>query len=126
MDPCTPKGYEGHVEKIAAHSSVCAVSSAHRAVLPGQENTPFSTILSAGNFSECRRVAVSLLQQGKGTVGFPVQVWYMYESGIHSDCRGMLAESCLHTRCAIGSEFIPSLRGRFFGTENFFYTSQVS
>eukprot|EP00246_Nothoceros_aenigmaticus_P009008 TRINITY_DN2428_c0_g2_i1.p1 TRINITY_DN2428_c0_g2~~TRINITY_DN2428_c0_g2_i1.p1 ORF type:complete len:519 (+),score=72.59 TRINITY_DN2428_c0_g2_i1:415-1971(+) len=63
----------------------------------GQGKQSVSNIRSAGNFDECRKAAFKLLQQGK--------------------------EECKET-CAIGSIFIPHLRGKFFGTENFFYTSE--
>jgi len=61
-------------------------------------NVEPSTILSAGNFSECRNAALALLRKGQ--------------------------DGCLYEHCRIGSTFIPELRGKFFATENFFYTSQ--
>lgn len=35
------------------------------------------------------------------------------------------ADECVYEKCAIGSTFVPRLSGKFFATENFFYTSQV-
>lgn len=54
------------MEGIAEHTSVCAASSAHHAVLPGPQKAADSAILSGGNYTECRRVALSLLQHGGG------------------------------------------------------------
>lgn len=56
------------------------------------------SIHAAGNFTACRIAALRLLQKG--------------------------SESCLYRKCAIGSSFVPELRGSFFATENFFYTSE--
>ncbi|CAM6105167.1 unnamed protein product [Calypogeia fissa] len=56
------------------------------------------SIRSAGNFTACRIAALRLLQKG--------------------------SESCLYKKCAIGTAFVPELRGSFFATENFFYTSE--
>ena len=36
------------------------------------------------------------------------------------------ADKCVYQKCAIGSTFVPRLSGKFFATENFFYTSQVN
>lgn len=36
-----------------------------------------------------------------------------------------VADGCAYPKCAIGNAFIPDLQGRFFATENFFYTSDV-
>ncbi|KAL3685910.1 hypothetical protein R1sor_003932 [Riccia sorocarpa] len=56
------------------------------------------TIRAAGNFSECRRAALALFQKGQ--------------------------DGCLYKKCAIGAAFVPELRGKFFATENFYYTSE--
>jgi hypothetical protein len=35
------------------------------------------------------------------------------------------ADACLYPKCAIGNAYVPKLKGNFFATENFFYTSEV-
>ncbi|CAL5396271.1 unnamed protein product [Camellia sinensis] len=57
-----------------------------------------SALQPKGNFSECRSAALTLLQKGK--------------------------EQCSYEHCHIGSTFIPKLKGKLLGTENFFYTSK--
>ncbi|XP_002971296.2 probable apyrase 5 [Selaginella moellendorffii] len=88
IDPCTPAGYVMNSELLEKIANT----------LPGPNQVKVSTVLSSGNFSECRRAAQELLQMGE--------------------------DQCLHERCAIGSTFVPDLRGKFFATENFFYTSE--
>ncbi|KAG6485959.1 hypothetical protein ZIOFF_054526 [Zingiber officinale] len=51
-----------------------------------------------GNFSKCRMTALKLLAKEN--------------------------EKCLDQYCRLGLKFIPILEGRFFATENFFYTSK--
>lgn len=36
------------------------------------------------------------------------------------------ADACTYPKCAIGSAFVPELRGNFFATGNCYYTSEVS
>lgn len=88
VDPCTPRGFVTRHEDLARQS----------ATLFNADHTKLPSVLSAGNFSQCRSIAVKLLQEGQ--------------------------DDCLYQRCAIGSTFVPELRGKFFATENFFYTSQ--
>jgi len=88
IDPCTPRGYTMSSEELVR---------LHAGSVNGVNVIP-STILSAGNFSECRNTALALLQKGQ--------------------------DECLYEHCRIGSTFIPELQGKFFATENFFYTSQ--
>lgn len=88
INPCTPRGYIMSSEELG---------QLHAGSVNGVNVEP-STILSAGNFSECRNAALALLQKGQ--------------------------DGCLYEHCRIGSTFIPELRGKFFATENFFYTSQ--
>eukprot|EP01018_Ginkgo_biloba_P038555 Gb_02706 [translate_table: standard] len=63
-----------------------------------REGQKLSAVHSMGNFSECRNAALTLLRKGQ--------------------------DECLYQHCRIGSTFIPELHGKFFATENFFYTSQ--
>jgi hypothetical protein len=35
------------------------------------------------------------------------------------------ADDCTYPKCAMGTAFVPELRGNFFATENCFYTSEV-
>ncbi|XP_047308437.1 probable apyrase 6 [Impatiens glandulifera] len=77
-DPCTPKGY--------VHLKAPSGSSTQNSIHP------------AGNFSECRSAALTLLQKGK--------------------------EECVYQHCHIGSTFTPKLEGSFLATENFFHTSK--
>uniref|UniRef100_A0A0C9QL94 TSA: Wollemia nobilis Ref_Wollemi_Transcript_28575_2165 transcribed RNA sequence n=1 Tax=Wollemia nobilis TaxID=56998 RepID=A0A0C9QL94_9CONI len=70
--------------------------------LPGgsanEDNGKLFAVHSNGNFSKCRNAALALLQEGQ--------------------------DECVYQHCKIGSTFIPEFRGKFFATENFFYTSQ--
>lgn len=87
VDPCTPSGYS-HLtepEKLSPDPMV-------------ERKRYLSTFHSKGNFSECRSVALKLLQKGK--------------------------EKCTNENCYVGSIFTPKLRGKFLATENFFYTSK--
>ncbi|CAK9325984.1 unnamed protein product [Citrullus colocynthis] len=87
VDPCTPYGYSR--------------TSESEALSPGfmvERNRYLSTFHSKGNFSECRSVALMLLQKGK--------------------------EKCTNENCSVGSIYTPKLRGKFLATENFFYTSK--
>ncbi|KAG0611610.1 hypothetical protein M758_7G152800 [Ceratodon purpureus] len=88
IDPCTPRGYKRSIEENARHSATVSTAT----------HTPVSTVISRGNFSECREAAYSLLQHGH--------------------------DACAYPKCAIGNAFIPDIQGRFFATENFFYTSE--
>lgn len=88
VDFCTPRGFVMSSEELARMSET--VVDADRIKVP--------SVLSAGNFSECRSVAVNFLKMGQ--------------------------DECLYQSCAVGSTFVPELRGKFFATENFFYTSQ--
>ncbi|RZC28507.1 probable apyrase 6 [Glycine soja] len=87
IDPCTPTGYSYNVESWKFPPSS-----------ESEKNQYQSTVQARGNFSECRSVALTLLQKGK--------------------------ESCSYQHCDIGSNFIPKLQGKFLATENFFYTSK--
>lgn len=40
-------------------------------------------------------------------------------------CGRLVTDACVYPKCAIGNAYIPELQGRFFATENFFYTSEV-
>ncbi|MCO5598051.1 hypothetical protein L7F22_052141 [Adiantum nelumboides] len=88
VDPCTPKGFVMSTEELARLSGT-AVDFEHIKV---------PSVLSAGNYSECRHVAAKFLQIGQ--------------------------DDCVYQTCPVGSTFVPELKGRFFATENFFYTSQ--
>jgi hypothetical protein len=90
IDPCTPRGYRWSVEE-GQHHAVSISTGTH---------SPVSSILSQGNFSECRSAAYSLLQKDR--------------------------DACTYPKCAIGSAFVPELRGNFFATGNCYYTSEVS
>ncbi len=57
IDPCTPRGYRWSVEE-GQHHAVSISTGTH---------SPVSSILSQGNFSECRSAAYSLLQKDHGT-----------------------------------------------------------
>ncbi|XP_065861382.1 probable apyrase 6 [Euphorbia lathyris] len=87
IDPCSPKGYYHH----PMESWKLAPGSA-------EKNRYSSSLLSRGNFSECRSAALMLLEKDK--------------------------EKCSYQQCYIGSTFIPKLQGNFLATENFFYTSK--
>ncbi|KAL0551714.1 hypothetical protein IC582_010803 [Cucumis melo] len=87
VDPCTPNGYS-HISESEALSPGYMV----------ERNRYLSTFHSKGNFSECRSVALMLLQKGK--------------------------EKCTNRNCSVGSIYTPKLRGKFLATENFFYTSK--
>ncbi|KAG6547500.1 hypothetical protein Mapa_010948 [Marchantia paleacea] len=87
VDPCTPRGY------VFKHNSIISEVTNEQSV---KEAIP--SIRSAGNFTDCRRAALALLQRGR--------------------------DNCLYKKCAIGSAFVPELRGKFFATENFYYTSE--
>lgn len=56
IDPCTPHGYKRSVEENARHSAIVSTAT----------HSPVSSIISRGNFSECREAAYSLLQHGHG------------------------------------------------------------
>eukprot|EP00252_Welwitschia_mirabilis_P002491 TRINITY_DN12448_c0_g1_i1.p1 TRINITY_DN12448_c0_g1~~TRINITY_DN12448_c0_g1_i1.p1 ORF type:complete len:551 (+),score=82.76 TRINITY_DN12448_c0_g1_i1:326-1978(+) len=84
INPCTPRGYTvNSKEFLSLHANSVRVSS---------------SMISQGNFSECKNMAIALLRKGQ--------------------------DDCLYQHCRIGSTYIPELEGRFFATENFFYTSQ--
>ncbi|CAK9863058.1 unnamed protein product [Sphagnum jensenii] len=88
IHPCTPQGYRWSVEE-GQHHAVSISTGTH---------SPVSSILSQGNFSECRSAAYSLLQKDR--------------------------DACTYPKCAIGSAFVPELRGNFFATGNCYYTSE--
>ncbi|KAH7423816.1 hypothetical protein KP509_12G075400 [Ceratopteris richardii] len=88
VDPCTPKGFIMSSEELSRRASN----------IISDDKIKVSSILSAGNFSECKRVAAQFLQIGR--------------------------DRCVYHSCAIGSTYVPKMKGRFFATENFFYTSQ--
>ena len=56
IDPCTPRNYKRSAEENARHSKTVSTAT----------HSPVSTIISRGNFSECREAAYSLLQHGHG------------------------------------------------------------
>ncbi|GLU17074.1 hypothetical protein SLE2022_334710 [Rubroshorea leprosula] len=87
LDPCSPKGYLHDREswKMSPGS------------LP-ERNEFLSKLQASGNFSECRSLALMLLQMGK--------------------------EKCSYNHCNLGSTFMPKLQGKFLATENFFHTSK--
>ncbi|XP_020207809.1 probable apyrase 6 [Cajanus cajan] len=87
IDPCTPAGYSYNVESWKFPPSSESAKKQYQ-----------STVQTRGNFSECRSVALKMLQKGK--------------------------ESCSYQHCDIGSTFIPKRQGKFLATENFFYTSK--
>lgn len=87
IDPCTPAGYSYNVDSWKFPPSSESAKKQYQ-----------STVQTRGNFSECRSVALKMLQEGK--------------------------ESCSYQHCDIGSTFIPKLQGKFLATENFFYTSK--
>ncbi|XP_022972832.1 probable apyrase 6 isoform X2 [Cucurbita maxima] len=89
VDPCTPTGFSHTSESEAPSPSVMVVE---------RNRYNMSSFHSKGNFSECRSVALMLLQKGK--------------------------EKCTDMNCRVGSIFTPKLRGKFLATENFFYTSK--
>lgn len=88
IDPCTPKGFVMSMEELARLSATSV----------DLNRINVQSVLSAGNFSECKSVAAKFLQIGQ--------------------------DECVYQSCAIGSTFVPKMKGRFFATENFFYTSQ--
>eukprot|EP00250_Pteridium_aquilinum_P018388 c24063_g1_i2 orf=155-2026(-) len=88
VDPCTPRGFVMSTEELARMSATDI----------DVDHIKVPSVLSAGNFSECRSVAVKFLQIGQ--------------------------DECLYHSCAVGSTFVPKLKGKFFATENFYYTSQ--
>ncbi|KAI5081917.1 hypothetical protein GOP47_0001660 [Adiantum capillus-veneris] len=88
VDPCTPKGFVMTTEELARLSATAV----------DIDRIKVSSVLSAGNFSECRNVATKFLHIGQ--------------------------DECVYQSCPVGSTFVPKLKGRFFATENFFYTSQ--
>jgi hypothetical protein len=57
IDPCTPQGYKWSLEE-RQHLAVSVSTATH---------SPVSSIVSQGNFSECRSAAYSLLQKDQGT-----------------------------------------------------------
>jgi hypothetical protein len=57
IDPCTPQGYKWSLEE-RQHHAVSVSTATH---------SPVSSIVSQGNFSECRSAAYSLLQKDQGT-----------------------------------------------------------
>lgn len=57
IDPCTPRGYKWSLEE-RQHHAVSVSTATH---------SPVSSIVSQGNFSECRSAAYSLLQKDQGT-----------------------------------------------------------
>ncbi|GLT27660.1 hypothetical protein SLA2020_026420 [Shorea laevis] len=86
-DPCSPRGYLHDRESW----KMCPGS------LP-ERNEFLSKLQSSGNFSECRSLALMLLQMGK--------------------------EKCSYNHCNLGSAFMPKLQGKFLATENFFHASK--
>lgn len=56
VDPCTPRGYERTAD----------VNTRHSATISTATHTAVSTVISSGNFSECRTAAQLLLKQGHG------------------------------------------------------------
>ncbi|CAO2163257.1 unnamed protein product [Urochloa humidicola] len=86
-DPCTPRGFTSMVGSVKLPVSVLD---------PKVEYRPFA--YAAGNFSECRSAALTLLQKGK--------------------------EGCAYHECRLGAAFVPELEGKFLATENFYHTSK--
>ncbi|KAG7563375.1 Nucleoside phosphatase GDA1/CD39 [Arabidopsis suecica] len=70
----------------------------HLSGLLAEESRISDSFQAGGNYSQCRSAALNILQEGN--------------------------EKCSYQHCSIGSTFTPKLRGRFFATENFFYTSK--
>lgn len=56
VDPCTPRGYVRTADENTRHSAIVSTAT-HMSV---------STVISSGNFSECRTAAQLLLKQGHG------------------------------------------------------------
>ena len=69
VDPCTPRGYVRTLEENSRHSATVSTAT----------HSTVSSIVSHGNFSECRTAAYSLLQNGHGNNGFKSQ---MQSSGV--------------------------------------------
>lgn len=88
VDPCTPRGFVMSTKELARLSATTV----------DVDHVKVPSMLSAGNFSECRSVAVKFLQLGQ--------------------------DECVYKNCAVGSTFVPKMKGKFFATENLFYTSQ--
>ncbi|CAL5012668.1 unnamed protein product [Urochloa decumbens] len=86
-DPCTPRGFTSTVGPVKLPVSVLD---------PKVEYRPFAH--AAGNFSECRSAALTLLQKGR--------------------------EGCAYHECRLGAAFVPELEGKFLATENFYHTSK--
>ncbi|CAL5001937.1 unnamed protein product [Urochloa decumbens] len=86
-DPCTPRGFTSKVGPVKLPVSVLD---------PKVEYRPFAH--AAGNFSECRSAALTLLQKGR--------------------------EGCAYHECRLGAAFVPELEGKFLATENFYHTSK--
>uniref|UniRef100_A0A804LWC0 Apyrase 6 n=1 Tax=Zea mays TaxID=4577 RepID=A0A804LWC0_MAIZE len=86
-DPCTPRGFT----RIAGSAKLPV-----GVLEPKVEYRPFAH--SAGNFSECRSAALTLLQKGN--------------------------EGCTYHECRLGAAFVPELEGKFLATENFYHTSK--
>jgi len=84
IDPCTPHGYKRSVEENARHSAIVSAAT----------HAPVSTIVSRGNFSECREAAYSLLQHGHGNECllrcffnfFCILLFYTFTSVLSSRC----------------------------------------
>lgn len=142
IDPCTPRGYKWSLEE-RQHHAVSVSTATHSLV---------SSIVSQGNFSECRSAAYSLLQKDQGTkwpqplsVHWESSVTLILTEGTNWDFFFMIdisfmgivpcawqfalvswgADDCTYPKCAMGTAFVPELRGNFFATENCFYTSEV-
>uniref|UniRef100_A0A7N1A042 Apyrase n=1 Tax=Kalanchoe fedtschenkoi TaxID=63787 RepID=A0A7N1A042_KALFE len=87
IDPCTPKGY--------SHDSTLS-NLAPRSL--AEEKIQANSLQAQGDFSQCRSVALAMLQKGN--------------------------DKCSYQHCQLGSAFVPKLHGRFLATENFFFTSK--
>lgn len=68
-----------------------------------------------------------------GTQGFHLEDYFLdkgslfwkADKGLTSD-DVTLADACAFSKCPIGGAYVPELKGNFFATENFYYTSEVS
>ncbi|GAQ83030.1 nucleoside phosphatase family protein [Klebsormidium nitens] len=95
VDPCRPKGYLWKAEELALKAAAAALSA--KGDDAGKERA-LEVLEAAGNFTECRAAAVSLFKKG--------------------------SDACAFAKCPIGGAYVPELKGNFFATENFFYTSE--
>ncbi|XP_020586663.1 probable apyrase 6 isoform X2 [Phalaenopsis equestris] len=87
IDPCSPIGYSHSMMSPAVHFARPSSILEHQSIAH-----------VSGNFSECKSVALMLLQKEK--------------------------DRCIYQQCQLGSNYVPNLQGRFLATENFFFTSK--